>query len=290
MKKHRTLVAPSFVIDWANQPRSQGEISEDYILAQSGLLGVFDSVGGRDNGRLVSHLAGETLAEFWQSLSETEHQAPPEHLAQTLQAGIQQADAAIASLVLPPEQRRPATVVALCVLSAHHGQAYATVAHVGDSRVYLARVGQPLQRLTRDHGYFRFAVRHQRLTEEDAWRIEQVEQAEDLLAEDQAHFGRRHEITCAVGWSDFPSVPTSSHLLLPGDCVILCTDGVHDNLSDREIAAVVHIPNGNGAERLIDAAYQRSLQEHIRAKRDDISALVAWYQPNADTGSVETAL
>lgn len=279
MKDNGILLDPSFVIDHANQPRNQGSQSEDDVLVTQGLLGVFDSVGGRDKGRFVSHLAGETIAAFWQSLSEAERQGLPEQLERILQAGIQQTDAAIASLVILPEQRRPATTLALCVLSFHQGQAYATVAHVGDSRVYLARVGEPLRRLTRDHGYFRFAVRQQRLTEEEALRIEQVEQTEGLSSEDQAHFGRRHEITCAVGWTDFPFVPTSSHLLLPGDRVLLCTDGIHDNLTDREIEAILQLAGEVGAERLVSAAYQRSQQEHIRAKRDDISAIVAWYPP-----------
>jgi protein phosphatase len=276
MRHHETLLNAAFGIDSANQPRVQGQTSEDAVLVQSGLLGVFDSVGGRDKGRLVSHLARKTIAAFWRSLSEIERHAPLEHLAQTMQTSIHQADVAIASLVIPPEQRRPATVVALCVLSAHQGQLFATVAHVGDSRVYLARQGQPLQRLTEDHGYFRFAVRQQRLTEQEAWRIEQAEQIEELSSEDQAHFRRRNEITGAVGWADYLVVPTSSHLLLPGDRVVLCTDGIHDNLADWEIEEILSTAGESGAQRLVNAAYQRSQEEHMRSKRDDLSAIVAY--------------
>jgi serine/threonine protein phosphatase PrpC len=267
----------TFLVNHANQPRDPDKPSEDYVLVTPHLLGVFDSVGGRDNGRLVSHLAGETISAFWQSLPETERKAPPEQIEHVLQAAIQQADTAIAELPIPAEQRRPATTLALCVLSISQGQAYVSVAHVGDSRVYLARLGQPLRRLTIDHGYFRFAVRRKLLAEEDAWRIEQVEHREDLSQEDQTHFERRHHITCAVGWSDFPMIPVSSHPLLPGDQVILCTDGLHDNLTDREIEALLQTNNQAAALQLINAASQRSQQTHIRAKRDDISAIVAWY-------------
>ncbi len=271
------LLDASFLVDHANQPRDQGKPSEDDILVMSPLLGIFDSVGGRDQGRLVSHLAGRTIAAFWQGLPEAERQGSPEQVEHTLQAAIQQADTVIAELPIPAEQRRPATTLTLCVLSFHQGQAYASVAHVGDSRVYLARLGQPLRRLTNDHGYFRFAVRRELLTERDAWRIEQVEHREDLSREDQAHFERRHQITCAVGWSDFPTIPVSSHPLLPGDWVILCTDGLHDNLADREIDALVQTSGRAGALQMVNAAFQRSQQTHIRAKRDDVSAIVAWY-------------
>ncbi|HEY1348017.1 MAG TPA: PP2C family serine/threonine-protein phosphatase [Ktedonobacteraceae bacterium] len=278
MQDNDMLLETPFLVDHANQPRDPEKPGEDYVLATPRLLGVFDSVGGRDNGRLVSQLAGETISTFWEALPDVEQKAPPGQIEHILQTAIQQADTVIASLDIPPEQRRPATTLALCVLSFYQGQVYASVAHVGDSRAYLARQGQPLRRLTIDHGYFRFAVRQKLLTEEDARRIEQAEHSEKLSQEDQAHFGRRHQITCAVGWSDFPVVPVSSHLLLPGDQLILCTDGLHDNLADREIAALVQTSGQAAALQLVNAASQRSQQTHVRAKRDDISAIVAWYR------------
>lgn len=277
MKNNGMLLHNAFLVDSANQSRSAGKPSEDYLLVTPHLLGVFDSVGGRDNGRLVSHHAGKTIVAYWESLPEGERQGSPERIERALQAAIQQADTAIAEISILAEQRRPATTLALCALSLYQGQAYASVAHIGDSRVYLARLGQPLQRLTSDHGYFRFAVRQHRLTEEDARRIEQVERFEDLSLDDQVHFARRHQITCAVGWSDFPLIPVSSHSLLPGDSLILCTDGLHDNLTDREIEALVQTCGTAGALQLVNAAVQRSQQAHVRAKYDDISAILAWY-------------
>jgi serine/threonine protein phosphatase PrpC len=267
------------LIESANQPREQERPSEDYILVTDGLLGVFDSVGGRDKGRLVSHLAGKVIAEAWWSLSETERQGSSEQLESVLQALIRQADTAIAELSIPPEQKRPATTAALCALSTYQGQVYATIAHIGDSRVYLLRAGQPLRRLTKDNGYFSFAVRHQQLTEEEALCIEQAERAEDLSPEQQAHFARRNKITCAVGWGDFPRIQTSSLALFPGDRVLLCSDGIHDNLTDQEIEEILLAATDKpGAQSLVDAAMERSQQAHVRAKRDDISATVAWYR------------
>jgi serine/threonine protein phosphatase PrpC len=97
-------------IDCANHSRDQRNQSEDYVLvdAHTGLLGVFDSVGGRDNGLLVSHLAGETIASAWRSLRDKEQKGLPAHLEASLQALIRQADTTIASLVLPSGQKRPA--------------------------------------------------------------------------------------------------------------------------------------------------------------------------------------
>jgi serine/threonine protein phosphatase PrpC len=272
------LPGVSFRIDSANQPREQGCQSEDALLVTDGLLGVFDSVGGRDQGRLVSHLAGTTIMERWQALTEAERKAPPEHLADVLQTLLQQADTTIAALRIPAEQKRPATTAALCVLSVYQTLAYVTLAHIGDSRIYLLREGQALQRLTKDHGYFPFAVRHRKLTEEDALRIEQAEQADNLSPDDLPHFDRRNRITCAIGWSDFPFIPTCSLPLHPGDRILLCTDGLHDNLTDQEIEKILRASGEADAQDLVSAAYWRSQQKGtLRAKPDDISAIVALY-------------
>lgn len=278
MIDHMTLPGASFRIDSANRPREQGSQSEDYVLVADGLLGAFDSVGGRDQGWLVSHFASKTIVTCWQALVEAERQSPPEQLACTLQSMLQRADATIAQLPVSPSEKRPATTAALCVLSVHEGQAYATIAHIGDSRVYLLREGQTLQRLTKDHGYFPFAVRHQKLTEEEALRIEQAKQADDLSPDDLSHFARRNRITCAIGWSDFPFIPVRSLPLHPGDNILLCTDGLHDNLTDREIEEILRVSGESGAQHLVSAAYQRSQQRgSLRAKPDDISAIVVRY-------------
>ncbi|HEY1352168.1 MAG TPA: hypothetical protein VGF67_21330 [Ktedonobacteraceae bacterium] len=188
----RKRCGPPFLVTCATQSRDQEKPGEDYLLVAPRWLGAFDAIGGRDNGLLVSHLAGRTIAAYWQTLPETERQGVPAQIEEALQSAIRCADTAIARLVLPTEQRRPVTTLAPGALSLQQSQAYASV-------------GQPLQCLTTDHGYFRFAVRRQLLSEAEAWRIEQVEQWEDLSQVDRAHFERRHQITCAVGWSDFPA-------------------------------------------------------------------------------------
>src|ERR1700730_2796749 len=105
MQTHRTLLDTPFVTDSANQPRAQRSQSEDYVLVAGRLLGVFDSVGGRDHGMLVSHRAGKMIAAAWQAISEAERQESPAQLEAVLQAFIQQADTEIASLAIPEGQR-----------------------------------------------------------------------------------------------------------------------------------------------------------------------------------------
>lgn len=60
-----------------------------------------------------------------------------------------------------------------------------------------------------------------------------------------------------------------------GDRILLTTDGIHDNLTSAEIAALLDDSDPDGAaEALIAAARERSVSSHFRAKPDDMSVVV----------------
>ncbi len=65
-------------------------------------------------------------------------------------------------------------------------------------------------------------------------------------------------------------------VLSPDDRILLCTDGIHDNLTDDEIEEVLRTRTRTTvAKALVQQSITRSLQdEAIRAKKDDMSAIV----------------
>lgn len=152
--------------------------------------------------------------------------------------------------------------------------------HVGDSRIYLLREGEALQRLTSDDGYFLRKIQQGAISEQDAWRIEQASHADQLNEEERAHFGKRNGITQALG--DATVLFHGSQVLLcPGDRILLCSDGIHDNLTDAEIATILRAGKSATAARiLLYHALQRSQEAgtHLRAKNDDMSAIVITYR------------
>ena len=105
------------------------------------------------------------------------------------------------------------------------------VAHVGHSRAYLFRDGA-LIRLTRDH------TMEQHLT--DTGRPVSVERrAQDL----------GHILTDAVGArGEHPLVEVERFRLLNGDCVLLCTNGLTDMVSDDQIAEVLALRRRAGEQ------------------------------------------
>ena len=263
------------IVSWSRAAETM-EKSEDCILIdkQHGLVGVFDGIGGRGNGRLASHLGAQTIGRQWKYLRTFIRPINKAHIAFLLQGLVKQADEKIASVEIPTGQRRPGTTVVLAALFSDRGKASLTYAYVGDSRMYLVRVGR-IQRLTEDDGYFSFAFQKGFLKQEDIQRIEQADDHTTLSGKDLEHFEKRNKITCAVGWKDFSVVHTRSLDLLDNDCIILCTDGIHDNLTDQEIEdQMSNGPFATSAQRLVQAAYQRSQQGQRRSKHDDISAVV----------------
>ncbi len=95
------------------------------------------------------------------------------------------------------------TVVAMMIQ-----HAFAYIAWVGDSRAYLLRNGR-LRMLTRDHTVVQIMVDRGELT----------------LAEAEGH-PESHIVTRAVGGDDDILVDTVSLPLLPGDRLMLCSDGL----------------------------------------------------------------
>lgn len=267
------------IVSWRRAADARKK-SEDCVLVDTrgGLVGVFDGVGGRGNGRLASHLGALMIGRQWKYLRASAHSTNKAQIELLLRGLVKRADEKIASVEIPTGQKRPGTTVVLAALFSEREKASMTYAYVGDSRIYLLRAGR-LQRLTEDDGYFAFALQKGLLRQEEIQRIEQADNDTILSRQDFEHFKKRNKITCAVGWKDFSVVHTSSIDLLAGDCIILCSDGVHDNLTDQEIEEQVRNEPLTGAQRLVQAAYQRSQQKQRRSKPDDISAVLIVRSP-----------
>jgi protein phosphatase len=97
-----------------------------------------------------------------------------------------------------------------------------SIAHVGDSRLYLLR-GMHLQPLTVDHSLV----------------SEQLQQG--LLAEEDAdHAPHRHVLTRAVGVNATVDVELGEVPLLSGDQLLLCSDGLTSGVKHPDILHALH--------------------------------------------------
>ena len=121
------------------------------------------------------------------------------------------------------------------------------VANIGDSRAYRLRKGRMLQ-LTRDHSVISELI--------EKGRIE-PEQAADHDAQGQ--------ITRYIGMEEKAHSHVRSFILKKGDRLLLCTDGLTDMVTDKEIAATLKAERDPQAacESLIAAANKAGGHDNI---------------------------
>jgi serine/threonine protein phosphatase PrpC len=214
------------------------EAGEDFLLV------VADGMGGHPAGDVASQIAMNTLIEAFPAL-------PDGDLGLALKQAYRRANEAVFQAGEDePAHAGMGTTLTSALL---HGK-YVTIAHVGDSRAYLLR-GQALTQVTRDHTLVAEEVAQGRLTAESARRDP-----------------RRNRLTHVIGThprleSKLPAIFELT--LLPGDRLLLCSDGLYDVLDDVEMhRALVERDPGDAAQLLVAAA-----KEH--GTRDNATAVVA---------------
>jgi serine/threonine protein phosphatase PrpC len=269
------------------------ERNEDRVVTnpQSGLAAVFDGVGGSAAGEIASSTAARATVEGWkQHLQQVHNNHNTLHylkdcgtidLCSILEKLISDADDQVrtvgAKLAGTDDLATTVAMAAFCRNT--ESKNYTMVfAHVGDSRVYLLRGQEPLKRLTSDDGLLAKLVENQLMEGADAQRIDQAMRAEELSDIEYNYFRLRGGITQALGGPNPPMIHVDTIDVVAGDRILLCTDGIHDNLTDEEIEHILRAtPRTSAARLLVESSIERSRQDRpltIRAKPDDMSAIV----------------
>ncbi|HEX5418085.1 MAG TPA: Stp1/IreP family PP2C-type Ser/Thr phosphatase [Chloroflexota bacterium] len=128
------------------------------------------------------------------------------------------------------------------------------VANVGDSRAYLVSDSTVYQ-ITRDH----------------SWVAEQVRAGAIAMSVARRH-PRRNVLTRAIGVADNVAPDVTPYELMPGDHIVLCSDGLHGMVDDEEIRKVTtSCPPAVAVHSLIDLANERGAP-------DNVTAIVAQYR------------
>ncbi|MEA2826281.1 MAG: family protein phosphatase [Actinomycetota bacterium] len=192
------------------------QINEDRYLCEDDLFAVADGVGGHQAGEVAAQTAVETLLKAFTA------NTGQGRTTDGLVDAIQNANDAVWRLAqTTSEKRGMGTTITVAALVHEDGDDLLALANVGDSRVYRLQNGELLQ-LTDDHSLVEEMVREGKLTREEAGVHPQ-----------------RSIITRALGME--PDIEVDSWELIPyrGDRLLLCSDGLTNELSDDRIAATL---------------------------------------------------
>lgn len=245
-----------FNIRTASHPGMTGKKNEDRFRVTSFFAGpdripcVFavlcDGIGG--------HHAGEVAAEMGVSIiTETVTKANPDQPLAVLTTALRSASIAIHQASLTTQGRSGMGTTCACAwLIGEH--LYTT--NLGDSRIYLLRNNHFLQ-LTTDHTWVQEAI--------DAGLITEGDQDNHP----NAHIIRRYLGSKKPPEPDFrlwyfdnekdeDALKNQGMQILPGDTLLLCSDGITDLVADEEIQNIIQsTPRPKAPDQLIQVANSR---------------------------------
>ncbi|TSC71823.1 MAG: protein phosphatase [Parcubacteria group bacterium Gr01-1014_38] len=267
------------VVGWSSVPSDTHRTrNEDafLVMLDRGFFGVFDGMGGYRHADIAAQIAADEVQE---TLAPLAPDASDEAVADTLRDAFFAADAAIRA---EAHSRSGAgsmgTTALLAVVRPAGVDTWSTLlGWVGDSRVLVLPEGSRfLHTLTLDDSVLRLHASSATQARKYQAALGMVTDSKHLSLRERDLFLERHVLTQAVGTS-LRHVHVTAHLLSDGDLLILTTDGVHDNLTDREITAILRRARsvGDASKQLVTAARVRSRdREHVRAKPDDMTAVI----------------
>jgi len=206
-------------------------------------LGVFvvcDGMGGHAAGEVASKIAVDSVLGYFRD------QEPMAADASLIDAPIGArllADAvnkANESILQYADENEATAGMGTTLVAVRFCEGKFTIAHVGDSRIYLLREGELVQ-LTEDHSFVMEQVRRGVLT---------IQEAKQSSAQ--------HIITRALGTGDDSPPDLAEFPAQEGDLLLLTTDGIIRHVSDEEIKTILsQIPSVQLAcETLVDAALE----------------------------------
>lgn len=213
--------------------------NEDSVLAADGAFLVADGMGGHEAGEVASRTAIEVLREL------TVGVPSPDDARRTVRA----AHSAVRALPTTTG-RRPGTTASGVVLTEHGQIPCWLVVNVGDSRTY-RMAGGVLEQVTLDHSEVAELV------------------ASGIVAADEASRHPRRNVVTRVLGGGSTQVEADVWLLpvSPGDRMLVCSDGLTDELSDARIQAELRTQDAaqQAADRLVAAALAAGGRDNVTA-------------------------
>lgn len=178
---------------------------------------VADGVGGGNTGEIASRVAVEQIEKYISDNSISSVQGKY-RVVRYFQECIENANKEIVSIARTHVENSGMATTLIIVYNVGNR---VFICNVGDSRVYLFR-NHVLEQLTEDHTYVNSLLKAGLITEEEA--------LVDI---------RKNVITKALGADETVQPDYYQLKIEEGDVLLLCTDGLYNELREREISEII---------------------------------------------------
>jgi len=189
---------------------------------------VADGMGGHAAGEVASSITVHEIRDAVNNNRDLIDRYRVDHpgvqvyeILQVLEHAIQAACGAVHQRAQDePDKRGMGTTATVLLIAGGTDQLRGFIAHVGDSRVYLARQNQ-CHVLTEDHSLMNELVRRGKLNREQI--------------ESSPYKKYKNAVTRAVGVYGSVEVDTFDFDILPGDRFLICSDGMYAYVDEQEL-------------------------------------------------------
>ncbi|NJN88116.1 MAG: Stp1/IreP family PP2C-type Ser/Thr phosphatase [Leptolyngbyaceae cyanobacterium SL_7_1] len=210
-----------------------------YIDPEGRFFIVADGMGGHAGGQEASRIATEAIQTYLE-----EHWDSTEPSKDMLETALLKANQAILHDQNSHPERSDMGTTAVVVIFRDSQPWHA---HIGDSRLYRLR-GSKLEQITEDHTWVARAMK-----------------MGDLTADQARNHPWRHILSKCLGREDLRQVDASSFEVQPNDRLLLCSDGLTEELSDHLIASQLKSIRAcdKAALALVNAAKDKGGRDNI---------------------------
>jgi serine/threonine protein phosphatase PrpC len=233
-------------------------IGLDRPHADDGARSIFvvaDGMGGHAVGEVASRTAVDALLASWRSNLRGD-------AGKTMRASMRVANTAVFDGSAAPGRAGMGTTMTALTL----GESEAIVGHVGDSRAYHLSAGSCVQ-LTTDHT-----------------RVEELLRMRLITPAQAVHHPARSQLTRSLGADPLVQIDIVRCRFEPGDCFVLCSDGMWDEVGGPDMTAMWagHDIDDDAGRRLAGQLVALAID---RGSADNVSAMVVIAHPERPTGS-----
>ena len=224
--------------------KNEDFVSQFINLEKEHLVVVADGIGGSNGGEVASHLVVSKLGlNFSMASFKTANRID---VQQWFTEKLTQLNNEI---VQKSEKDPELTAMGTTIVFAYFNQKECLIGNVGDSRAYQFK-NNKLQILTDDHTFVNALYKMDEITKEEA-----------------ENHPDRHKLIRAIGIpvENNVEIDYAWHNLQDGDLYLLCSDGLTNMLSDKEITDILqkNMPTDKKADLLVDKAKEAGGRDNI---------------------------
>ncbi|MEO0454657.1 MAG: protein phosphatase 2C domain-containing protein [Verrucomicrobiota bacterium] len=233
--------------------------SGQFSLDENLLFAVGDGMGGENSGEFASRIAIDQMTRIFPKALLQENQVFLDHYEEIFSELYREIHHSL--LLLGDsylECRGMGSTLTTCWLSGNHLR----FCHIGDSRFYSITPGTKIEQISHDHTHVGWLLRKGKITPSEARRHPSRNALQKAL-------GSNHQIVS----------PQIGELpLVDGQMLLLCSDGLSDELSDQQILDILSHPGPLATEHslaqtLIDQGLRRQGKDNMTAVLLEIISL-----------------